>query len=469
MSLLWMAIPFGHLIGNRYSVFHLEILVITIGFAIAGAVLGYLLKNRWVYAAVYCLTLFLFLDVYIIPSSTTFLVIGAGICFALFMFFRRIESTGIPATSVAALAFSLAAVLNPSTLPPDRPASAPSEQASKTPGVIHIILDEFGSATSIKNGMPAGHPAADFVDQLVARGFFVHEQAYSISPRTIHSISSIFGLTDALGNAAKNPVGAAVSYRVKQNLLAERIQAAGFATKALQTDFLAICSENQSAGCETHTRTADMNVFTEMNLDIAKRLSLAFLSMHHDYILKNSVRRVWLYRLLARQMFGDLQDYKFFSTPAVVVKLLKKLEIEAGKLPTGTVAFHHFLAPHYPFILDQTCGLKPVHEWRYPPRNEARGATDEQIYRAHWDQAACMAQLVLKIADAGQPGDNPIIIIHGDHGNRLMAGTALQNEAEQLSTFLAIRSPGLAAGRSASKVQLNATIREFYDGLLRVR
>ncbi len=467
LALLAAAVPFGHLIDNGYSFFNAEVIIITLGFAVTGALLGYVSSNRWIYGLVFCLTLFVFLDVYIVSSRTVPIVAAAVVCLALLLFFDKLKSTAVPGVAVAALAFSVAGILNPDTLPPDRPLAPPSERVSKRPGILHVVFDEFGSPTTIKNGMPGGHQAQNFVDQLVSKGFYVYENAHSVSAHTFVSLGAVFGMTDLKDNFVKNPSGSTFSYAVKKNQLVEQLEAAGYSTKAHQVDFLAICSTENLYGCKTYTRSAQMSVFTDMGLDFGNRIGLALLSMHNDYILKKSVRRVWLYRFAARNVFGALQEYGFFSTPIAVLNLVKKLEAEVPHHPSGTVAFHHFLAPHYPLILDENCKLKPIREWRYPRRNEKRKATDEQIYMGYWDQAACIGTHALRIADAAQAGNNPIIVIHGDHGSRLMSGTAKQNTDEHLSTFLAIRAPGLSAGRSAAPVKLNEKIREFYDRVLK--
>jgi hypothetical protein len=104
----------------------------------------------------------------------------------------------------------------------------------------------------------------------------------------------------------------------------------------------------------------------------------------------------------------------------------------------------HFLLPHYPYVLDENCRVKPPEQVRVPRWvTPYIGATFDQATaeRAYWEQAACAHDRLMAIIDAilsSPDGKDAVIVVHGDHGSRLfklMPDNA--SETERRYTLLA--------------------------------
>jgi hypothetical protein len=124
----------------------------------------------------------------------------------------------------------------------------------------------------------------------------------------------------------------------------------------------------------------------------------------------------------------------------------------------------HVLVPHFPYMLDQACNLKPVGDWRVPPRYDKRAKRDE-VYSAYWDQAACADRLAMELVSAVQAtpfGQQAIIIVHGDHGSRIGRDTPQASREESLQTFLAVKTQGSTGKLHTEEVNLQLQFAEEF-------
>jgi hypothetical protein len=388
-------------------------------------------------------------------------------CLALFLMFAKVEDWLPTALTAFAVMFSASVVVSGATAP--KPAwTFPVRQhipeaGEGKPSVLHIVLDEMATPAIATNAPRPDHPASTILDDLSARGFKVNDRADSISHNTNRSVSAIAGMTTSQDNFNKLRNGQ-FSFEVKQNDLLAKFSDAGYQVRALQYGYLDICRGNPRFDCATYTRGFEMNVFAEMNLDAATRLKLALLALHKNFTEENDRGQILLYHAVA-EFFGPLQDYRFFSTPAVVLKYMDRLANEAATMESGVFSFNHLLLPHFPFVLSADCGLKPVGYWTFPASRDRRHGSDK-IYAGYWDQVACVRTRLLDIIDKASTNGNLWIVVHGDHGSRISRKTDYETPEDLHRTFLAIRGPGVVAGRNPEPVRLHDELLEFYTQFL---
>jgi len=134
-------------------------------------------------------------------------------------------------------------------------------------------------------------------------------------------------------------------------------------------------------------------------------------------------------------------------------------------LPEGNALFAHLLLPHNPFVVNSDCTMKTsIHEWKYgnlldtphyPYREGVINTDDSRIthYQAYLKQVQCiyvkLDELFKKMKTEGIY-ENSVIVIHGDHGSRIVqTGPTIEHEHELsrqdiiagYSTIFAVKIP----------------------------
>ncbi len=135
------------------------------------------------------------------------------------------------------------------------------------------------------------------------------------------------------------------------------------------------------------------------------------------------------------------------------------------ELPTGNVLFAHLLLPHSPFLANADCSIKPsIDEWKYESLKFSRHAlyshkdpntvdSREEHYQQYFKQVHCLYTRLEELFERMQTAgiwENSIIIIHGDHGSRIVRTyPSIQNATELseadmrdgFSTLFAVKQP----------------------------
>jgi hypothetical protein len=155
-------------------------------------------------------------------------------------------------------------------------------------------------------------------------------------------------------------------------------------------------------------------------------------------------------------------DLQGTVSPLSVRPVLGRVARDLKQLGPGDMFFVHVLFPHYPYVYQRDCELRPeVKSWQVevPLRGERRNTTESRArgYPKYLDQVSCtqkiMAELFASMKESGS-FDEAIIVVHGDHGSRLDRGPPIKRLFEQLessdyvdayATLFAVKKPGLPA------------------------
>lgn len=106
-------------------------------------------------------------------------------------------------------------------------------------------------------------------------------------------------------------------------------------------------------------------------------------------------------------------------------RALEAIVDRANELGPGEAMLAHVIIPHSPYILDGACNLKPLKDWKARHHDGSRLAYDEQ--------AACAKSFIARLPE------DAIVIIQGDHGNRITDKELDDDPKAALNTLFAVR------------------------------
>jgi arylsulfatase A-like enzyme len=150
-----------------------------------------------------------------------------------------------------------------------------------------------------------------------------------------------------------------------------------------------------------------------------------------------------------------------------VPDVFQQLNADIGRHPRGHAFFAHLLLPHYPYLFDRRCELRPsMSDWlinRIAATEPFVYNTEQsraQKYERYAEQTRCVLTLIdALLDDLASRGllEDATIVINGDHGSRipvrfptgraLASGLLTQSDlSDTFSTLYAIHAPGVASG-----------------------
>jgi hypothetical protein len=134
---------------------------------------------------------------------------------------------------------------------------------------------------------------------------------------------------------------------------------------------------------------------------------------------------------------------------------------------SGDAFFVHLLFPHFPYVVNRDCSYLPWTTWvgLDSPKDVRQRAYDEQV-------RCGMRMVESELAALGQSpaGANTVIILHGDHGSRIvdvhpnaenMGKIANADMIAGFSTLFAIRAPGVRPGYFVERQPIVPLLRDF--------
>lgn len=141
-------------------------------------------------------------------------------------------------------------------------------------------------------------------------------------------------------------------------------------------------------------------------------------------------------------------------------------------VPRGTHVFAHFMVPHSPYLLLESCVVSGKVDTgynlsQYPAGERAEKRRDH--YQRYLAQLRCVEHklddLMATLAQSAQFRD-AVIVIHGDHGSRISSSDILEDYdkrdfVDNYATFFAIRAPGVPPGVDCEFVTLPEVFRRY--------
>lgn len=461
---------------HDYGLFRPESLLCISGFVTFGMLLGFITMHagRLVRSLVLASLPFLFIDFSVSWTPAEVGLLLLGVVAAGYLLARNLP--------LVASAIFGGALISTLALPPRNSgvaifvSSREGPTQKDLPIVVHLILDEHIGLAGIPSTVALGTETGQFLrDMYLGHGFRVLPSAYSRYRITSESIANMM-------NFASEPrkgsfVGSSEPYRLIQNTYFQEMSQKGYGLHVYQSQYMDFCATRgiRFERCLTYPSNSINSIksFGLGTLDSAWIISSSFLENGDGY------RRL-------RKGYGRLNEYlsglgfyalprwsweRALVSPIISMDVLDRLIEDLKQAQRGDLYFAHLLLPHYPFVYDADCRLKPVANWM----NRRRGSWDSR-YSAYFEQVRCTTRRIgelLTSLEANPLSDDATIIVHGDHGSRLgdadfektsIGSWSSRDLVDFFSTFFAARGPDVEPGLDVRTLALQDLLQAIVFG-----
>jgi hypothetical protein len=333
------------------------------------------------------------------------------------------------------------------------------------PPILHVILDEhIGVEGLVASDAPTAAIKAKIQAFYAANGFQLFGGAYSEYLHTINAIPHVLNFGDKLHEGPASKKGIAVL----SNRYFDKLRSRGYNVNVYQTHFVDYCVHPAVTKCRTRPGS---NLLAASTTAIAATDKALLIGVQ---FAKQSFAATVASAALADLQFDARVKLNQYPLPQAIAAMETFAEVtDALRVKrAGNAFFVHVLFPHYPYMMDETCGVKPMSAWSN--RNDGTTApvvaqavlTERQ--RAYAEQLACLLTALQPVFDAAGP--EAVVIVHGDHGSRITkvdprSDTLGRFDWEDMiagfSTLYAVRAPGIVAKYDKRRLPISALFNQF--------
>jgi len=352
------------------------------------------------------------------------------------------------------------------------------------PIYVHIILDEqigieaFDENIENQNAIK-GELTAFFTEY----GFRVFGRAFSHYYNSSESISSVLNLRTS-DTPRQWYTGAKSKYELSQSSYFEGIRSAGYNINVYQSTYMDVCKaigEATVTKCLTYKHHGISSAALS-ELVIAEKAKIV-LSMYGglSFFLEELRAHYMPSDRRVERSSLDWSDWFKWSKrvgPIPVLPVFDELIKDVASSARGTMYFAHLLIPHHPYSVDAECHIRrPVLRWlsrstAQSSNNSNTLASRTQRYDEYILQIRCaLSKLdeLFQVMEMQGTLDDAIIIVHGDHGSRIVrveprtknkSRLSVQDFHDAFSTLFAVKSPGLPSGYDSRMMGLPRLLRD---------
>jgi len=487
--------PFVVLLSfNGYSYFTPEVLMILVAALAAAALLAGVIgfTGSLVRAIVLAGCVALFIDVQVsLPTSwpsiavtTLFLAVVAALAAVLWLL-REHATTILAVIFVTLIGLTLVrGSSGPQGIVSERTASAGSGTA-EPPLLIHLLLDEHIGV----EGLPPEIPGAstlrpELIEFYTSRGFRLFGGAYSQYANTFNSIANLLNFASREVSHPYLLQGSGddeTAWNLKKAAYFQMLQQRGYHLHVYQSKYMDLCHADgvQVQECTTYPVTS-LSLLQGLRLGTGEKAR----AIANAIVTQSNILRV-VNKVYERLIRGTLlragwhlpawrwQVPLFGSLP--IPEVFERLSDDIARHPRGHAFFAHLLMPHYPYIFDRHCELRPhTSEWL----TNHIASTDLLVYNTvdsraqqydrYAEQIRCALTLIDGLLDDLESRGllrDAIIVVNGDHGSRiplhfpsgktLASGVLTDSDlSDTFSALYAIHAPGVSPGYDAGPLSL---------------
>jgi hypothetical protein len=308
------------------------------------------------------------------------------------------------------------------------------------PPVLHLVLDEFIGIHGIPIEVEGGEQiAAALLKHYRNLGFLIHTHAYSEYSNTVNSLTNLMRFESNIEDYALD----GTSFTLDQNIYFTFLGSLGYQFNVFQTDYIDFCHVTGIVYSSCHTYKSDtarpIDVDALGAVDKAKFLVNSFLSTSEfTRNLRDKYERVR--EEYAPGVLPAWKKYNRSTGPLAIASSLQSLVAALANMQPGTVYFAHLMMPHYPYAWQEDCSIRPdpVNWLHRTPWGAQSNTEHERVmrYEQYFDQLACqemkLDEVFESIRESGM-WERAIIIIHGDHGARIVSNYANVGNREKLT------------------------------------
>lgn len=355
---------------------------------------------------------------------------------------------------------------------PDRGIESAAHNA-KLPVYVHIILDEHPGIEAFSDEISSHKEIKKEINAFYSENSFrIFGRAYSQYSDTIDSIPALLNF-DTTGDPQALYASRGQQFDVLKNRYFENIMSKGYDISVYQSAFMDFCGSMEKARlseCLTYNfNGAPSAALTGLEHSERARIIL-FLYYQRSFLSK-----------IAVFIYFDLQESAALSGRAVpdwlhwsrkmgaipVLTVFDRLIEDVSSSSGGEMFFAHLLIPHSPYSADSECRIRrPVLQWTYrflgteKPRSGPTNSPESRLaaYEGNITQIRCaMSKLDELFTVMKERGtfDDAVIIVHGDHGSRILLSEPRQKFVNRLtrqdyydafSTLYVVKSPAIEPG-----------------------
>jgi hypothetical protein len=409
------------------------------------------------------LTLFLFMDLYVIDVIDALIgVIDLGLlAIPCWLLRRRI----ITVLGAGGLAFTLSVALTAQPLEPIDWSAVPAARVdSRLPPVIHLILDEHCGTDCFPPEVMSDDERRTARQAYVDRGFTVWSGVRSTAINTRSSLTAMMNPESATPDRLLTRHSGEFESALTKNSYFERMLHAGYRIRVLQSSFLNFCAPGMTGAIECRAYPHNSaGVLRFLDLELTERLRL--LAGILDWSIRHQYDTVAYRELLNTDLGARIEHWRATDArsrlqPLVAQRQLARVTADLASVGPGDLYVAHLLVPHHPYVFDRDCHVLPIEQWvdLNVPSPVTSASIRIERYESYKAQVICTNQMITALLDniAGHDSlQNAIIVLHGDHGSRIgppiysRIGPGYEpseHEKDFRSAFFVTKVPGRAPG-----------------------
>jgi hypothetical protein len=328
------------------------------------------------------------------------------------------------------------------------------------PPLVHIIVDEHIGVEGLIDDSAAREMGDDLKSFYLSQGFHLAGGAYSEHFHTLNAIPAMLNFGEAQAWVEETSKRGSP---VPNNRYFEVLRERGYAINVHQSPYLDYCVHDAVSNCRTSPKSLLLVAYSAdlPAPELARLIGREFARL--SWVLTTAGK-------VAEAAFGFRTSLRDSHLPMAAPEL-ETLDLVASQLrrnSRGAAFLVHVLFPHYPYVFDRKCMIKPLAGWQFRRSTLARKSPLHERQAAYYEQIRCLLLKLTSIFDAA--GEDAVIIVNGDHGSRI---TGIDPAAHMLGRFsdadliasfsalYAVRAPGTPAGYDRRALPLGLLLKEF--------
>jgi hypothetical protein len=477
---LVLTAPWVVLLGyHGYAFFTPEVLLIVTAvlaiaaiMAIASALTGALART-----VLLAILLALFIDLHValprLPSLVLALIFLAAVAaLSALLWLVREHATKIVSVIFITLIALTVLTANPKFQGITNETGTAATRASDAPLLIHLILDEHIGVEGLPPEIAdAQQLRTELIDFYAARGFRLFGGAYSQYANTFNAIANLlnFAARD-VSHPFLTKARAADEWDLKESAYFRMLEQRGYQLHLYQSTYVDLChtKDVHPRNCLTYP-VSSLDLIQHLQLRPAEKarfivaallsrsLTLRAASKAYQRIVLEPLARLGVH---APEWRPESPSFG----PLPIPEVLQRLTADIIAHPRGHAFFAHLMLPHYPYVFDEHCALRPrTADWLTnhitSPYSLVYNTAESraQKYQHYAAQVRCTLRMLDEFFDALDNSGllvDATVVVNGDHGSRIpahfpsgstLAGGVLTEAdyRDTFSTLYAIRAPGV--------------------------
>ena len=348
------------------------------------------------------------------------------------------------------------------------------------PRIIHLILDGHIGVEGIPTDIEGGWATRNLISQFYQKnGFQLFGGAFSRYFKTHLSIQTMVNFSAETDNVHYDGTG----FPLLRNPYFELLSQRNYRIEALSTGFLDFCSASTVAIATCQYDFGTLHNFANLEMPVSRKFQVVISRyLNQSTVVSFLIRNVASVTSLRSLTWAfELDRMRLNSLNAL--HNLSVLQKDISLLPRGTALVAHLMLPHAPYVARADCSIRPPGQQFLWHDNKASlapadGPTNtmpsrEGRYRLYFEQLQCLYLRLDELFDRMQAAgiyDDSIILLHGDHGSRIVITepTAKNRQAltkqdllDGFSTLFAMKLPGKPGGYDKSPRPLEQLFANF--------